>query len=181
MSGFEELSRTVQDPPPGWWLRLGEVRVRTPAGDVVHRGYLHAPDAVSIVAVHAGALLLVREFRAAVGTEVTQVPGGKLAPGQDPAACARDELAEETGYAAGRIEPVGSLFAAPGWSNQLVYVCRATELTPLTARPDGGDPDDVEERHSSVVWLPLPEYGAAVRSGVIRDARTIAAVRLALD
>jgi hypothetical protein len=44
-----------------------------------------------------------------------------------------------------------------------------------------GDPDDVEERQSTVVELPLTGFDAAVRAGTVRDARTIAAVRLALS
>jgi ADP-ribose pyrophosphatase len=178
MAGFRELSRTVRDDGTG--VRVGEVTLQGPDGVVFRRRYLHTPDVVAVVAVHLGALLLVREFRAAVGVPVLQVPMGKLAAGADPAAHARRELAEETGFQADRCAVVGTLMAGPGWTNQVMYVCRATDLTPLGTRPAGDDPDDVEEQQSTLVRMPVDELDAAMRSGVLADARTIAAVHLAL-
>jgi ADP-ribose pyrophosphatase len=177
VTAFKELSRTVQDVGTG--IHVGEVVLAGPDGTVVRR-YLHTPDVVAIVAVHAGDLLLVREFRAAVGAAVLQVPMGKLAAGHDPRSGARAELAEETGYTAVHCEPVGTLLACPGWTNQLVHVFRADELTPLAGRPRSDDPDDVEERHSTLHRVPVAEFDTLVRRGELNDARTIAAVRLAL-
>jgi ADP-ribose pyrophosphatase YjhB (NUDIX family) len=174
---FQELSRSVHDAGPR--MRIGEVSVRGPGGVVFRRSYLHTPDAVAVVAVHRGDLLLVREFRAAVGAPVLQVPTGKVGAGRDPAACAADELAEEAGMRAGRCEPAGRLLSCPGWMNQTVYVFRATDLTELPERA-AGDPDDHEELASTVVRVPVGGFGGLVRDGTVCDARTIAAVQLAL-
>lgn len=64
--------------------------------------------------------------------------------------------------------------------DQVLHVFLATELTPLPGRRASDDPGDLEELHSSVLRLPVNEFGAAVRDGAVRDARTIAVVRLAL-
>ena len=175
---FEELARTVHDHGTG--IRVGEVTVRGPDGAVFRRRYLHTPEIVAVVAVHLGDLLLVREFRPAVGEEVLQVPMGKVLAGRDPLSCARAELAEEAGFHADHCEPVGTLLSCPGWMDQVMHVFRAVDPTALPSRPDSDDPDDVEEQHSTVVRMPLHGFDAAVRSGAVRDARTIAAVRLAL-
>ncbi|GAA4690401.1 hypothetical protein GCM10023263_28670 [Phytohabitans rumicis] len=62
----------------------------------------------------------------------------------------------------------------------MLHVYRADGPTKLDGRPESDDPDDVEESLSSVVTLPVDEFGAALRSGLVCDARTIAAVQLAL-
>jgi ADP-ribose pyrophosphatase len=176
--GFRELSRTVRADESG--VRIGEATVRAPDGTIVRRRYLHTPDVVAIVAVHEDNVLLLREYRAAVGQEVVQLPMGKVPAGQDPLSCAHAELMEETGFEAGRCEPVGTLLACPGWMNQVLHVYHATGLNQLSARPESDDPDDVEERQSTVFTLPVTDFGHAVSTGLVRDARTIAAVRLAL-
>jgi ADP-ribose pyrophosphatase len=128
-----------------------------------------------------GALLLVREYRAAVGAHVLALPMGKVPDGADPAGAAAAELAEETGHRAGRIEPLGRLLACPGWMDQVVHAFRARECVALARRPASDDPDDVEEQHLSVVALPLDEITGAVARGDLCDARTLAVLYLAGD
>jgi ADP-ribose pyrophosphatase len=176
---LRELSRTIRDRGSGWCI--GEATLQASDGTIVHRRYLHTPSVVAIVAVVAGQLLLIREYRAAVGCEVVQVPMGKVSGGREPLDCAHAELAEETGYQARRCVPMGTLLSCPGWMDQVLHVYRAHDVTRLADRPDSDEPDDLEERHSTLVTLPVEQFGAAVRSGLVRDARTIAAVRLALD
>jgi ADP-ribose pyrophosphatase len=175
---LRELARTIWQERPG--ISVGEATLLTPDGSTVTRHYLHAPDVVAVVAVADGELLLVREYRAAVGAEVVQLPMGKVSGGRDPLACAYAELAEETGFRAGRCVAVGTLLSCPGWMDQVLHVYRAEDLTRLAARPDSDDPDDLEEQYSCVVTVPVAGFGAAIRSGLVRDARTIAAVGLAL-
>ena len=109
------------------------------------------------------------------------LPMGKVAPGQQPEDAAAAELAEETGFTPRRIERVCTLLACPGWMDQLMQVFRAEGLSELAAKPPSDDPDDVEEQEMTVVRLPLSRVGEAVESGRLRDARSIAAIHLALD
>lgn len=177
-AGWRELSRTVRDE--GMGIQIGEVVFAGPAGPAHRRRYLHTPEVVAIVAIQGGMLQLIREFRAAVGTEVLQVPMGKVQPGWTPANCAAAELAQETGFHADGWEPLGTLLACPGWMDQVVHVYRATRLRPLARRPSSNDPGDVEEAALSIVPVPVISFRALVRAGTIRDARTIAAVLLAM-
>src|SRR6267142_2166931 len=76
----------------------------------------HAPGA-AVVAVDAERLvLLVRQHRPAVNADVLELPAGLVDPGEEPIDCARRELQEETGYAAGRLEPLVSFYTSPGFS-----------------------------------------------------------------
>lgn len=174
---WHELSRTVRDE--GMGIRIGEVVFAEADGPAHRRRYLHTPEVVAIVAMQAGMLQLIREFRAAVGQDVLQVPMGKVEPGCTPVDCAVAELAQETGLQADGWELKGSLLACPGWMDQVVHVFRASNLRPA-GRAAGGRPGGVEESALSVVQVPVVGFRALVRAGTIRDARTIAAVLLAL-
>ncbi|HEV2635113.1 MAG TPA: NUDIX hydrolase [Actinocrinis sp.] len=176
-SGWHELSRTVRDE--GMGIRIGEVVFAESRGPAHRRRYLHTPEVVAVVAMQAGMLHLIREFRAAVGQEVLQVPMGKVAPGRAPVDCAVAELARETGCRAEGWELKGSLLACPGWMDQVVHVFRATGLTPLADRYPGAGPFAAEDG-LTVVPVPVVGFRSLVRAGTIRDARTIAAVLLAL-
>ena len=142
----------------------------------VRPAYQMTPDIVAIVAVHGADLLLIREFRPAVGERVLQVPMGKIPAGTEPREQALAELAEETGFGAGTCEFVACLFSAPGWMNQRMHVFRATDLTELAERPPG-DPDEAD---IELVPLPVADLGQAMAGGVLRDARSIAALTVAL-
>jgi ADP-ribose pyrophosphatase len=138
--------------------------------------YLMTPDVVAVVAVHGSDLLLIREFRPAVGERVLQVPMGKIPAGTDPREQALAELAEETGFGARSCRFVACLFSAPGWMNQRTHVFLATDLIELAERPPG-DPD---EQDIEVVPLPIAALTQAMAGGELRDARSIAALTVAL-
>ncbi|NUR70431.1 MAG: NUDIX hydrolase [Hamadaea sp.] len=142
----------------------------------VRPAYQSTPDVVAIVAVRGPDVLLIREYRPAVGERVLQVPMGKIPAGVEPRDQAHAELAEETGFGAGTCEFVACLFSAPGWMSQRMHVFRATDLTELAERPPG-DPDEAD---IELVPLPIAELAEAMAGGVLRDARSIAALTVAL-
>src|SRR5919198_2984612 len=119
-------------------LRLDEVRL--PSGKVSTREIVRHPGAVGIVAIDASdQVLLVRQFRKAVERTVLQIPAGLLEPGEDPAACALRELAEETSCTAQHVERLAGFYPSPGFCTEYVHVYLATGL-----RDDGRQPDDDE-------------------------------------
>lgn len=177
-NGFRVISRTVRKDEFG--MRVGQVTIAAPDGSQRQRTYLHSPDVVAIVAVRGSELVLVREFRASVGTRVLSVPMGKIPEGTHPRTQAIAELAEETGLAAGACQIVASLLSCPGWMNQVMHVFLATDLAPLERRPDTDDPQDIEEHEIETVLLPVSQLPQAIASGRLCDARSIAAIHIAL-
>jgi len=130
-----------------------------------------------VVAVtNSGEVVLVRQYRYAAGTELVEIPAGTLEPGEDPASCARRELAEETGYEieAGGLEHLTSLYTSPGFCSETIHVFLARVGDEPARQPH---PDD-DERVGSFT-LPLAEALDQAFSGRVRDAKTVAALNLA--
>jgi nudix-type nucleoside diphosphatase (YffH/AdpP family) len=144
--------------------------LRQPDGRVVLREVVeHAPGA-AVVAVDAdGNVLLVRQSRPAVDARVLELPAGLVDPGESPVECAARELAEETGYAAGRLEPLVRFYSSPGFCTELLYLFVASGLEPSAMPRDEDEEEDIE-----VVRLPLADAIVRVLNGEISDAKTVA-------
>jgi ADP-ribose pyrophosphatase len=86
----------------GRYLQVEEHRVELPDGRVIPDWpWLEMPDYVSVVAItRESRFLCFRQTKYAVEGTSLAVPGGYLEAGEDPAAAARRELLEETGYEA---------------------------------------------------------------------------------
>lgn len=146
-------------------LRLETVRL--PNGATVEMELIQHPGAAAVVPVtQNGTVLLVRQYRHAVGGYILEIPAGKLDPGEDPRDCAARELEEEIGVRAARLEPVITFYTTPGFTDEVIHVYRATGLTP--GRQKLGH-DEVLE----VVEMPLEEAMARIRDGSIQDGKTI--------
>jgi ADP-ribose diphosphatase len=131
------------------------------------------PGAVCIVPVLGEELLLVRQFRTAVGQVLLELPAGTLdrAPDgtlEDPASAASRELGEETGYRAGSWRPLGSFWTAPGFTNELMHLYLATELEALEDY-DGPDHDE----YLDLVRMPWHEAVQLAATGRIADAKSL--------
>jgi ADP-ribose pyrophosphatase len=115
----------------GRLLTLHADTVLTAAGARASREVVDHPGAVGVIATDdAGRVLLVRQWRHAVGRALWEIPAGTLVPGETPAAAARRELAEETGYTAASWRRLGAGPVAPGYSGEILHLYSAGELTP---------------------------------------------------
>ncbi|ONI73707.1 hypothetical protein BWI15_09760 [Kribbella sp. ALI-6-A] len=74
-----------------------------------------------------GRVVAIRLFRAGPDRIVTNLPGGVIDPGEEPAAAGRRELTEETGYTCGSIEVVGWMWSAAS-STYRKYVAIARDF-----------------------------------------------------
>ena len=113
-----------------------------------------------------GTVVLIRQFRHAAGGFIYEIPAGKLQPGEDPTVCAARELEEEIGYRSGRLELLSSIFTAPGFTDEVIHIYKATELTVGRQHLDR---DEVLE----VIEMPLSEAISMIEAGSIRDAKSI--------
>ncbi len=165
-------AETLESRPvfSGRVLDLRVDRVRMPNGRVSELEVVRHPGATAIVAVtDEGEVLLVRQFRYATGEWLLEIPAGKLGRGEPPEACALRELEEETGHRAERLEPLGWIWTTPGFTDEKIWLYRATGLAATSQRLQA---DEV----LSVVRLPLAEAVEKARSGEIRDAKSVCAL-----
>jgi ADP-ribose pyrophosphatase len=118
------------------------------------------------------AILLIRQFRHAAGEWLLEVPAGRLDVGESPEACARRELREETGCSAAEIAPLTTILTTPGFSDERIHLFVATGLT-------RGESAREADEFIEPVTLSLSDALEKVRSGEIRDGKTIATLLFA--
>jgi len=157
-------SRTIYS---GKVITLNIDTVTLPNGITVDLEMVRHPGAAAVVPCKEdGTVVLIRQFRHAAGGFIFEIPAGKLHPGENPQDCAARELEEEIGYRAGRFERLSSIFTAPGFTDEVIHVYKATGLTKGRQQLDR---DEVLE----VVEMPIAEAIGKIRDGTIRDAKTI--------
>jgi ADP-ribose pyrophosphatase len=148
-------------------VNLNVDTVTLPNGFTVDLEVVRHPGAAAVVPLKDDdTVILIRQFRHAAGGFIYEIPAGKLHPGEDPAVCARRELEEEVGYRAGRLELLSSIFTAPGFTDEVIHIYKATSLTMGRQQLDR---DEVLE----VIEMPLLEAIRMVETGTIRDAKSI--------
>ena len=161
------------------WIDLRADSCLTPSGAEIAPYYvLGYPDWVHVVALTADDhLVLVRQYRHAVGEAVLEIPGGVIDPtDHDSQAAARRELAEETGYTARHWRTVGSFFPNPATQTNRVHVVLA-----LDARRDVDPSLDPGEEGLTTLSLPVREVLDGMAGGLLGQSMHVAAVYLALS
>jgi ADP-ribose pyrophosphatase len=141
--------------------------VNLPNGKTSVREYLEHPGAVAVLPLMADGkrAVFVRQYRYPVGKETLELPAGKLSAGENPLACAKRELEEETGLRAGAIKKLFSYWPSAAFSTEIIHVYVATRL----AR--GGFNPDADEFIEPVI-IDVDEAIDMVRRGIIRDSKT---------
>ncbi len=127
---------------------------------VEHRG------GVAIIAMPTPAtIVLVHQFRPAIGRAMWEVPAGKLEAGEEPLACATRELIEETGYRAQRLRKLWSFYTAPGFCTELLHLFVAEGLSV-------GEPSPEESEQIEVRSFDVAEAWRLVTADELPDAKT---------
>ena len=163
-SEFEQLSsETVYD---GRVAKVHKRRYRHADGEEVERDVVGHPGAVAVVAHDDRDLWLVRQPREAVEIpDLLELPAGlRDVEGEPPLETAKRELGEEIGKAAARWELLKSFHTSPGFSDELVIVYLATELS------DAPDAQQHDER-IDVVSHPLSELDRLIDD--VTDSKTL--------
>jgi ADP-ribose pyrophosphatase len=158
--------------------RILEFRVDTvelPDGRHSTRDIAGHPGAVAMVAIDPdGNVLLVRQWRHAIGQALLEIPAGSLdrhpdGSVEEHAVAAARELEEETGYRAGTWRYLGRFYSAPGFTSELLHVYLATDLTPAHEGRLGPDDDERLELER----LSLAEAVAMAERGEFHDAKSL--------
>lgn len=157
-------------PYQGRFLKIRSDTVRLPNGNTSTREYVAHPGAVVVIPLlDDGRVLLERQYRYPIGRVMTEFPAGKLEPGEEPLACGRRELLEETGYTATQWARVGALHLAIAYSTEIIHIYFARGLR---AGPRQLDQDEFLD-----VFSVRPEaLFAACAKGDVTDAKTLTCV-----
>jgi UDP-N-acetyl-D-mannosaminuronic acid dehydrogenase len=135
---------------------------------------LQSKDYVSVVATTASnELLLVRQFRPAVQHDSLELPAGHVEPNQTPLEAAHQELIEETGYRAGRLELLGVLEPDTGrlMNRNWCFLASALECVSTVRGPD---------EPAELVRVDLADLRRLIVSGELKHAQHLAAIQLAV-
>jgi ADP-ribose pyrophosphatase len=166
------MDSTVSDGPIVFESKKFRVQRREFARDGARHVFdivVHPGAAVILPVLDDGRLLLIHNYRVAVGAELLELPAGTLDPPESPEACALRELAEETGYRAGRLEPLVSFYSTPGILTERMHIFLATELVPGPTAHEAGE-------HIRPRPMMHAEAIEAIRAGRITDGKTIVAL-----
>jgi ADP-ribose pyrophosphatase len=133
------------------------------------------PGGVCVVAIDPeDRVLLVRQWRHAIGGPLLEIPAGTLdrdenGAVEDHAGAAARELEEETGTRAGTWRYLGAFYTAPGFTSELMHLYLATDLR---AADEGGLGPDEDER-LELRPIPFGDAVAMAERGELRDAKSI--------
>jgi ADP-ribose pyrophosphatase len=164
----EEKTLKTEQIYDGRIIKLSVLEVRLPDGNLAKRELITHPGAVAIVALdEANNVLLVRQFRTAANRILLEIPAGTLHPGEDPLVCAERELQEETGYRPGKLEALGGIFAAPGYTTEFIHLFYATNLSESRLNMD-------EDEFIEVERVPLATALDMIEQGEIADGKSVA-------
>lgn len=117
-------------------------------------------------------ILLIHQFRHAADGTLWEIPAGTLKGGEDPLVCARRELAEEAGVEAARLQRLTTIYTTPGFTDERIHLYVATGLRPVALAHEPDEFIAVHERRWS-------EVGRMIRTGKIRDAKSLCALMYA--
>ncbi len=156
----------------GKFLTYNIDTVTLPNGATAELEMIRHPGASAVVPIKDdGTVVMIRQFRHAADGFIYEIPAGKLNPGEDPLDCAQRELEEEIGYRPGKLELLTSIYTAPGFTDEVIHIYKATGLQ------EGLQQLDKDEVLEILEW-PLEKAIAEIKNGTIRDAKTIIGLQM---
>ena len=151
------------------WLRVREDQIERSNGAAGIYGVVEKDDCAVILPIEGDTIYLVEQFRYTIGRRALELPqGGWEMAEVDPEELARGELREETGLVAARMEKLGTMWIAYGFTNQKQHVFLATGLS------HAGKVPDPEEHDLVLRTAKIAEFEQMLLDGTIQDACTLA-------
>ena len=167
---FKRLERTL--------VRKGKIidyyqdTVQVPNGNVVKWDFIGHKGAAAMLAVREdGKLLMVRQWRNALDQYTLEIPaGGKNSIDEPTETAAVRELEEETGYIAGKVQFLLSIYTTVAFCNEKIDIYLVRDLK----RQEGQHLD--EDEFIDVEACELEELVQMIYDGKIEDSKTVGAV-----
>ncbi len=172
MKHLEEKTISSDKKYAGKVIDLYVEEVELPNGQTSMREIVKHPGAVAIIAfTDEGKMLLVQQYRKAIGKVIIEVPAGKIEKGEEPSVTAKRELEEETGYMCESVHPLASFYTSPGFADEIIHLYIAEKVSQLeTQHLDDDEFIDVLE-------VTLEEALELVKTQKIHDAKSMYAIQ----
>jgi ADP-ribose pyrophosphatase len=148
-----------------------------PKGGEMKAEIVRHPGSVVIVPVtDAGEIIVVRQYRPAIGRWVWELPAGTIKPGEDLEAAARRECQEEIGLVADRLERLGSFYPTPGYCDEEMNFYRASGLR----EPRHGDEEALQDEDEDIEAQAFSREALRhmMAAGEIIDLKTVGGLAL---
>lgn len=167
---LDEITLSTESIFEGKVISLQVDTVQLPNGNTSKREIIRHPGAVAVLAIHNDRMLVVEQYRQALGRTEVEVPAGKLEKGEQPEDAIKRELEEETGYRCDQVTLLNSFYTSPGFADEIIHLYLAEHLEAGELNPD-------EDEFLEVTEITLEEAYEQIRDGRISDAKTIMAVQ----
>jgi ADP-ribose pyrophosphatase len=149
-------------------------RVKLPHGAEVNMELVRHPGSVVMIPMPTPReVILVRQYRYAVGRSLWELPAGSLGVGEDPLEGARRECHEEIGLVPARLEQVGIFYPTPGFCTERMIFFRCLDLAKPTFDAHQDEDEFLEPR-----TFTIDDVRAMVKSGEIQDMKTATGINL---
>lgn len=154
----------------GPMFKVSRVTLQNADGHQMTRDVIEHPGAACVIPMTGkDEVLLVEQWRIGAKRPLLEIPAGTLDPGEDPIACAERELEEETGFKAGRLEHLFTMFPSPGILDEKMHIFVAMDLTKGEQKLD--DDEDITLKR-----LNFKDVRMQLKANNIKDGKTIAAL-----
>ncbi|KZE66317.1 ADP-ribose pyrophosphatase [Fictibacillus phosphorivorans] len=167
MENLYEKTLSKEQIYSGKIIDLYVEEVELPNKKTGKREIVKHPGAVAVLAVtNEGKILMVEQFRKPLEKTIIEIPAGKLEKGEDPLACAKRELMEETGYSCESMVSIGSFYTSPGFADELIYLYFTDTLVKQ------GEQMTDEDEFINVLEVSVNEAKEMMQDERIHDAKT---------
>jgi ADP-ribose pyrophosphatase len=151
--------------------------ITTPKGSTLDAEIVRHPGSVVLLPMtKEGDIILVKQYRHAIGRRAWELPAGSLKPNEDPKKAAARECQEEIGLIPAQLDRLGAFFPTPGYCDEEMNFYKASGLRepgPNDEKAEQDEDEDIEKRTFGVEQL-----RTMIRSGEIIDLKTVAGLTL---
>ncbi|MDO4168456.1 MAG: NUDIX hydrolase [Lachnospiraceae bacterium] len=144
--------------------------LKLPNGNVVEWDLVKHPGAAAIIPVlDDGRIILVEQFRNALGHKTLEIPAGGIEKGETPLQCVAREVEEETGYRSKTITPLIEVITAIGFCDEKIPIFVAKDLKKTQQHLD-------EDEEIVIKTVTLDEAVEMILNGNIIDSKTVSGI-----
>jgi len=172
---FEEKTMKTENVYKGKMLNLRIDTVELPDKKYSKREIVEHPGSVAIVPItEDNEIILVRQYRKAVESNLLEIPAGKLEVNEEPKETAIRELKEETGIKAKKLEYITEFYTSPGFSNEKMYLFLAMDLSMDVLEP-------ADDEYIEITKVKIDKLANMIKKGEILDSKTMIGIYMAME